>query len=399
MRDVVIVGAGPVGGYAARRLAEAGMDVLLLEEHSEIGRPFQCAGLVNPTSMVKVDLRETILQDVAGARIHGPTNTMVPVGVDEVIRTHVVCRKRFDEAVVLQGMNAGAELWLRTRPTDMALDSEGVTIDLNREGFHEQIRTRLVIGADGAHSWVRRTMKLGRPKELMIGFQAEVTGYQGRTGWLDMYLGSDYAPGFFAWVIPSGHGTHRIGLWSRPDDLDGRSLESSYDALLDHPIHAGRFKDIKEIARFCGPIPSGIVRRPYAERVMLIGDASGGAKPTTGGGIGPGFAQVDAMTTELSEAVRRNDLRASIMKRIARHHGPIRKEQDRARALRDFFLTTREDEELDRFVATFARPEVLELINAQGDIEHPVRLGMSLLKRVPEFRGLAIKAGWSLVMS
>ena len=65
---------------------------------------------------------------------------------------------------------------------------------------------------------------------------------------------------------------------------------------------------------------------------MLIGDASGGAKPTTGGGIGPGFAQVDAMTTELSEAVRRNDLRASIMKRIARHHGPIRKEQDRARA-------------------------------------------------------------------
>ena len=183
---------------AARRLAEAGMDVLLLEEHSEIGRPFQCAGLVNPTSMVKVDLRETILQDVAGARIHGPTNTMVPVGVDEVIRTHVVCRKRFDEAVVLQGMNAGAELWLRTRPTDMALDSEGVTIDLNREGFHEQIRARLVIGADGAHSWVRRTMKLGRPKELMIGFQAEVTGYQGRTGWLDMYLGSDYAPGFFA---------------------------------------------------------------------------------------------------------------------------------------------------------------------------------------------------------
>ena len=171
--------------------------MLLLEEHSEIGRPFQCAGLVNPTSMVKVDLRETILQDVAGARIHGPTNTMVPVGVDEVIRTHVVCRKRFDEAVVLQGMNAGAELWLRTRPTDMALDSEGVTIDLNREGFHEQIRTRLVIGADGAHSWVRRTMKLGRPKELMIGFQAEVTGYQGRTGWLDMYLGSDYAPGFF----------------------------------------------------------------------------------------------------------------------------------------------------------------------------------------------------------
>ena len=198
--------------------------MLLLEEHSEIGRPFQCAGLVNPTSMVKVDLRETILQDVAGARIHGPTNTMVPVGVDEVIRTHVVCRKRFDEAVVLQGMNAGAELWLRTRPTDMALDSEsGVTIDLNREGFHEQVRTRLVIGADGAHSWVRRTMKLGRPKELMIGFQSRGDGVPG----------SDWLAGYVSRIrlrtrVLRGSSRvamvrHRIGLWSRPDDLDGRS--------------------------------------------------------------------------------------------------------------------------------------------------------------------------------
>ena len=49
--DAVVVGAGPIGGYLAAGLAEGGVSVLLLEEHSEIGRPFQCAGLVNPHVM------------------------------------------------------------------------------------------------------------------------------------------------------------------------------------------------------------------------------------------------------------------------------------------------------------------------------------------------------------
>ena len=45
--DVVIVGAGPVGGHTANLLSKRGQRVLLLEEHNEIGRPFQCAGLVD----------------------------------------------------------------------------------------------------------------------------------------------------------------------------------------------------------------------------------------------------------------------------------------------------------------------------------------------------------------
>ena len=42
--DVVIVGTGPVGGHTANLLSKRGQRVLLLEEHNEIGRPFQCAG-------------------------------------------------------------------------------------------------------------------------------------------------------------------------------------------------------------------------------------------------------------------------------------------------------------------------------------------------------------------
>ena len=93
MYDVVIIGAGPVGGRLATELASNGISTLMVEEHAEIGRPFQCAGLVNPPAMSMVNLDDTILQNVDGALIHSPSGIMVPVGKDGRVRTHVVCRK------------------------------------------------------------------------------------------------------------------------------------------------------------------------------------------------------------------------------------------------------------------------------------------------------------------
>ena len=49
--DVIIIGAGPVGGYTSRLLCNRGLTVLMVEEHNEVGRPFQCAGLVTPSAM------------------------------------------------------------------------------------------------------------------------------------------------------------------------------------------------------------------------------------------------------------------------------------------------------------------------------------------------------------
>ena len=107
--DVVIVGAGPVGGRAATVLSQDGLKVLMLEEHEEVGRPFQCAGLVTPSAMDIVEGYHTVLEEVDGALIHGPSGTLVPVGTEGTLRTYVVCRKRFDQYVVQQGMEAGAE--------------------------------------------------------------------------------------------------------------------------------------------------------------------------------------------------------------------------------------------------------------------------------------------------
>lgn len=396
--DVIVVGAGPVGARLATMLAERGVDVLMLEEHASIGRPFQCAGLVNPWSMDQVGLTNTVLQEIDGATIHGPHHASVSVGVPGETRTSAVCRNRFDEGVVHQALKAGAQLQLSTVATGLlAIDGEGWRIH-HRQGSTSGTTTcRLVVGADGAHSRVRHWLRSGRPKEIMIGNQVEVTGFETEHRWLEMFTGSAIAPGFFAWAIPTGFGTHRVGLWSAPDRLDEASPEALLHALMHTSRHAHRFEGCQIVARYCGPIPGGMVRRPVRERAMLFGDAAGLAKPTTGGGIGPGFKQVAMVTDALAEAIHADRLSEPALKKLSRPWDDLRRHQTRARALRNLFLTESDDDTLERHVAVFAQPEVTAMINRLGDIEHPVPLGIEMLRKVPSFRPLALKAGWAML--
>jgi digeranylgeranylglycerophospholipid reductase len=396
--DVIIVGAGPTGGRTATHLASLGHSVLMLEEHKEIGRPFQCAGLVTPKAMHEVGLYSSVLQEIDGARIHGPDGTLVPVGTEGKLRTYVVCRKQFDQGVVQQAMQAGATLSLDSSPIDAVVEEHGVTLQVNVAGKQTEMKTKLLIGCDGAHSWTRRHFKMGRPNEMMIGFQTEVQGYEGKERWLEMFSGSAIAPGFFAWVIPSGFGSHRIGVWSTPDRLDGKSVEQSYEDLIHHPKWQDRFSKITETARYCGPIPSGMVKKPVGNRVMLLGDAAGMAKPTTGGGIGPGFRQIKGILQPLSKAILEDQLTEKNLHKITiKHYTAMKKDQDKARVLRNLLVSDTSDSELNKHFTNFARDDVLELINEVGDIEKPVPLGLALIKKVPAFRRLALKAGTKLM--
>ena len=338
-----------------------------------------------------VGLKETVLTPIWGARIHSPSGIPVVIGNEQQVRTWSVCRKLFDEGVVRQGMDAGADLWLSSKPESADIVEDRVHLSVRTPTRIASVRCKLLCGADGAHSWVRRHFRMGRPRELMVGFQVEVTGYKGEEGRLDMYTGSAISPGFFAWAIPSGD-TTRIGMWSKPELMSGDSCEQLLDRLRAEPFWGDRFSACEEVGRFCGPIPCGLVRKPMRGRVALFGDAAGLCKPTTGGGIGPGFKQVELLVPKLLECLENDDFSESNVTEVIGMMESMRKDQNRARALRDAFLTEVCDDELDEVFEVWSRPEVTELIDQIGDIEHPIPLGMRMLKDVPEFRAIAKRA-------
>ena len=193
--DVIVVGAGPVGARLATVLAERGVDVLLMEEHASIGRPFQCAGLINPWSMAQVGLQHTVLQDIDGATIHGPHRASVSVGVPGEVRTSAVCRNRFDEGVVQQAIKAGSSLLLSTSDGILPVEGKGWRVHHQQGASTGTTTCRLLVGADGAHSRVRHWLRSGRPKEIMIGNQVEVTGFDTDERWLEMFTGESIALG------------------------------------------------------------------------------------------------------------------------------------------------------------------------------------------------------------
>src|SRR3989442_1324703 len=146
--DVVVVGGGPAGLVAARRLAEAGCDVTVLEEHRHIGRPTHCTGIVSVemTKLVKIP-EDIILSRLQHARLVGPDGDLCDItwGADrEEILT--IDRAAFDESLAAQAVAAGAVVRLGSFVDSLTPAADAITVRVGRES----IAARACILACGA---------------------------------------------------------------------------------------------------------------------------------------------------------------------------------------------------------------------------------------------------------
>jgi flavin-dependent dehydrogenase len=98
---------------------------------------------------------------------------------------------------------------------------------------------------------------------------------------VEMYYGRHVAPGFFAWIIPLGEGRARVGLAAKV--MAKTRLESS---IRKHPVISKRLEHASIERGFGGIVLVGNpIKKTVAGRFLVVGDAAGMVKPTTGGGI------------------------------------------------------------------------------------------------------------------
>jgi digeranylgeranylglycerophospholipid reductase len=307
VRDVAIIGAGPAGLTSARFLAAHGHDVVVLEEHPEIGVPVHCTGVLGADAFAEFELpTHAILGTAHAATFVAADGSSVTVDAERA-KAAVVDRAAFDQALAAASRTAGAELRSGARVRTIAIDSHGVTIGVEGGAV---VSARSCVLACGANYRFNRQLGLGVPRSFVQSAQLEQP-FEGPAS-VEVHLGREVAPTGFAWAVPfsrEGRPCTRLGLM-----CDTRAL-AHFRRFAERMYTRFGVSSVGQPSPRLKILPLGPVSRTYGERLIAVGDAAGLVKPTTGGGIYYSLVSGRLAADTLDEALRADDLREARLRR------------------------------------------------------------------------------------
>ncbi|MFC4020593.1 NAD(P)/FAD-dependent oxidoreductase [Micromonospora sp. GCM10011542] len=274
--DVVVVGAGPAGAAAALTACRAGARVLLLDR-SDFPRDKACGDGIAAHS---VDvLAELGVPDAVAGYAPLPALRLVAPGGGAVARAlprpaYTVPREVFDARLVAAAVAAGAQL---RRHTVRRVESRADRVVLDGE-----LAARVVVGADGAGSVVRRA--LGHPvnpdRHLALAIRGYAPALPGPPE--QVIVTSEARWPAYAWSFPIGDGRANVGYG---EVLRGEPLSRTY--LLERLAALLPQTDPATVTALrAHHLPLSTHRpAPGRGRILLAGDALSLINPFTGEGI------------------------------------------------------------------------------------------------------------------
>lgn len=271
--DLLVVGAGFAGLACARRAAELGLKVGVLERQSWPGQTVRTTGLLVREADQMLGAPTALTRRIAGVRLHAPSLRHVDLDAPgyyfAATDTPALLRWCAGEA-----WRAGADLHFTTPFAGARREPQRILVNGG------QWSARYLVGADGARSRVAAALGLGRNREFLLGVEAEFSGLPLAEDRLHCFVDSALAPGYIGWMFMGVNGLTQVGLACR------RPHKPDLAAFLARLAPLADFGAAQLIGRRGGLIPVGGVVGPFAERrALLIGDAAGLVSPLTAGGI------------------------------------------------------------------------------------------------------------------
>ncbi|GLU49225.1 geranylgeranyl reductase family protein [Nocardiopsis ansamitocini] len=307
--DVIIVGAGPAGCTAAYYLAQAGVDVLLLEKTS-FPREKVCGDGLTPRAVKQLTsmgvsyegdgwVKNHGLRIIGGgARLELPWPDLAEYPGIGLVRT----RYDFDQILVNQAVKAGARLLERTTVTEPVIDERSNRIvgvaAKNSEGDRVHFRAPLVIAADGNSSRLSVAMGVRKRDDRPMGVAVRTYFTSPRhdddylESWLELWdrsAGKDVLLPGYGWIFGVGDGTSNVGLGilnstASFGKVDYRELLRRWTQSM--PEEWGFTEENQQGKILGAALPMGFNRTPhYARGLLLVGDAGGMVNPFNGEGI------------------------------------------------------------------------------------------------------------------
>ena len=297
--DVAVIGGGPSGSYAAFLLASAGAGVIVVERKDRTAGAPCCTGVVGTgyADLVGVE-RDSVVADARSAVFISPSGRRLRVEAP-VSQALVLDRALLERRLLERAAAAGAQV--RTGTVALRIDrrDSGFELLLAGPASREVVRARALVVAGGVSPGLTRQLGLGATQRHLVGAHAEIE--MDDVEETEVYLLQDLERGLFAWLVPVGGHLVRVGV------LSPRAAKAQVGRFLERPEVRSRLRK-REIRISQRPVPVSTLRRTYADGLIVIGDAAGQVKPTTGGGLYFGAIAARAGAEVIEEALAAGDL-------------------------------------------------------------------------------------------
>jgi len=299
--DVIVVGAGPAGSYIAYELASSGHAVAVFEQKGASGLNACCTGIISTECLQSLDVgKDLILTEVRSAEFYSPSGRCLEFRTEN-IQAYVVDRLSLDKALTSKAQSKKAQYFFSSPVIDILPGKDSIKVEALCSGTKEIFSARAVVLANGFTPRLPRKLGLGRIKPFLIGAQAEIEATNIHE--FQVYFGQRIAPGGFAWLVPISCGKAYVGLLASSQAK--LCLQKFLDSLFSQGRITSRNAEIGQRA-----VPMGTLARSYGDRLLVVGDAAGQVKPTTGGGIWFGHLGARIAAGVLGEALRSDNLTA-----------------------------------------------------------------------------------------
>ena len=276
MYDAIIIGTGPAGATAARHVATAGLNTLLIEKDT-LPRVKTCGGAVSEYALsnLGIDIPESLIErECFGARIRYGSCSLESETRERL--SVMVSRDRFDNHLTKLAVDAGAELMEGVRARSVQTDNNCAVVETTVGTF----RSKVVIGADGVNSVCAKNVRPSfTQQETSFALEVEIPASNEH---IDNHILNKGEFHFgvisngYGWVFPKdGHFSVGIACMSH-------GLSRPMDAYRDFIKDLG-FDYVKPRGHFL-PI-GGMDYKTYANRILLVGDAAGFVDAFLGEGI------------------------------------------------------------------------------------------------------------------
>jgi len=303
---VTIIGAGPIGCYIAYLLAKAGKDVEIFEEHYNVGKPVQCAGLVTAKIFDIIDfpINKVIVNRIKKAKIISANKEFIL----QFKRPDIVLdREKFDKLIAKKAVEAGANLYRGYKFLSLAKKDKKIVLRVKnlRKKRIEHAETDILIGADGPLSRVAAYLNKKGKRQTIYAAQARVRMPIEQ----DMYkikLNYPKNTKLFTWLVPESANIARVGLGAKV----GATLK------LKKFLYNLKCK-ILEYQGGLVPLYSKI--KVQEDSIYVVGDAACQVKASTGGGIVPGLQAAKCLAKAILEGKSYEKELKSLDKELSLH--------------------------------------------------------------------------------